>query len=318
MTVDQVQRAKARHEAALLRKPNVVGVAVGKKVVGGRESDEVCLVVLVRRKVPPEALRAHELVPARVDDVKTDVVETGDLVALGTALRQDAPDRTARWRPAPGGVSVGHVAVTAGTLGCAVLRDGERLLLSNAHVLAATDRGRPGDPVLQPAPADGGQPPEDVLAALVEAVPIRWTRHRLWRALLGGDPRNRVDAAVARPLRQEDLADGILGLGPVEGIQEAALGLELRKSGRTTGVTEGRVTHIDATVTVGYGEGRQAVFEDQILTTGMSEGGDSGAVVVGPGDRAVGLLFAGSPRVTVLNPIQDVLRALDIRLPGRG
>lgn len=317
MTVDEVQRAKARHEAALLRKPNVVGVAIGKKVVGGRETDEVCLVVLVRRKVPPAELRAHELVPARVDDVMTDVVETGDLVALGVALKQALPDRTARWRPAPGGVSVGHLAVTAGTLGCVVLRDGERLLLSNAHVVADTNRGRPGDPVLQPAPADGGRPPEDVLATLAEAVPVRWTRGRLWRALRGGDPRNRVDAAVARPL-QDGLADDIVGLGPVEGTQEAALDLEIRKSGRTTGVTEGRVTHVDATVTVGYGEGRQAVFEGQILATGMSEGGDSGAVAVAPGNRAVGLLFAGSPRVTVLNPIQDVLEALDLRLRGGG
>lgn len=43
--------------------------------------------------------------------------------------------RTERWRPAPGGVSVGRVSQgSAGTLGCYVVIDNEISLLTNAHV----------------------------------------------------------------------------------------------------------------------------------------------------------------------------------------
>lgn len=315
MTPEEIQRAKARHEAELLGKPNVVGVAVGRKVVRGRETDELCLVVLVREKVPADRLQAHELVPPRLDDVKTDVVETGELRALVSLLERATRDPTARWRPAPGGVSVGHVRSTAGTLGCLVHRDDEVLVLSNAHVLGESGQGRMGDPVLQPGPADGGREPEDVLAHLLEAVPLKWDGARRFKTLLPRNHRrNRVDAAVAAPWDPLELTPEILGIGAVGGSRPATLDLALRKSGRTTGVTKGRVTHLDATVSVAYGEGREALFERQILTTAMSEGGDSGSLAVDPDNRAVGLLFAGSNRVSVLNRIEDVLKALRVQL----
>jgi len=69
-------------------------------------------------------------------------------------------------------------------------------------------------------------------------------------------------------------------------------------------------------VTVRYGAGRTALFEGQIVTGNMSSPGDSGSLLVeAAGPRAVGLLFAGSDRSTVFNPIQDVLSALDIEIP---
>lgn len=314
MTLEEAQRAKARHEAALLRKPNVVGLGVGKKVVGGEETDELCVVVFVTRKVPPAELRAHGLVPLRVDDVKTDVVETGELVAQ--AVKTASPRApTLRHRPAPGGVSVGHYRVTAGTLGCIVYRGTEPYLLSNAHILADNDRGERADPILQPASLDGGVDPEDVIARLAEFVPLQWQRRGFLRFLSSVFPRrNRVDGALGKPIHPRDLGDEILGLGPVNGSREASLDLPVMKSGRTTGVTQGRITHLDVTATVSYGEERQALFEDQILTTKMSEGGDSGSLVVDQEARAVGLLFAGGRSVTVLNPIHEVLSVLQVEL----
>jgi hypothetical protein len=70
---------------------------------------------------------------------------------------------------------------------------------------------------------------------------------------------------------------------------------------------------LDATVTVGYGAGRQATFDNQIVAGPISQGGDSGSLVVtGDPAKAVGLLFAGSDQATVLNPIEMVLDQLDI------
>jgi hypothetical protein len=53
----------------------------------------------------------------------------------------DALSHRFRIRPAPGGVSVGHFAITAGTLGCLALglnppRNNRLMVLSNNHVLA--------------------------------------------------------------------------------------------------------------------------------------------------------------------------------------
>ena len=145
----QVRQVKELHKEAILEKPNVVGVGVGYKVVGGQKTAQVCIVVLVRQKLPPAALSPEALVPSEVDGVVTDVVQVGDIRALQA--------RTDRWRPAPGGVSVGHYQVTAGTLGC-VVRDKvsrERLILSNNHVLANSNDASPGDPVFDQV---SGQP----------------------------------------------------------------------------------------------------------------------------------------------------------------
>ncbi|MHA2086000.1 MAG: hypothetical protein ACXABD_19825, partial [Candidatus Thorarchaeota archaeon] len=86
-------------------------------------------------------------------------------------------------------------------------------------------------------------------------------------------------------------------------------------SGRTTEYTEGRVTLIDAIVDVDYGGGKQARFERQIISGPMSQGGDSGSLLVSKANKtAVGLLFAGSNQVTIYNPIDEVLHGLLIEI----
>jgi hypothetical protein len=96
----------------------------------------------------------------------------------------------------------------------------------------------------------------------------------------------------------------------------ATLGQNVRKSGRTTDFTTGTVTLLNATVNVAYGATQTARFEGQIITTPMSQGGDSGSLIVdGTENKAVGLLFAGSAQATIFfNPIQEVLDALQINL----
>jgi hypothetical protein len=149
-TWDKIREIKEHFEQLLLRKANVVGVAVGHKVTDGRETDEPCIVVLVKRKLPEGQLRPDDVVPRRLNNVSTDVVESGEIKALQLLNMQGKP-RTARWRPAPGGVSIGHIDVTAGTLGCLVERNGEVFILSNNHVLANANLGKVGDPIPQPS-----------------------------------------------------------------------------------------------------------------------------------------------------------------------
>ena len=329
---NEIQQARAQHEFALMRKPNVVGVGVSYKSVAGESSGELCMAVLVQQKLPKAGLSSEALVPQELDGVRTDVIQVGELRALQA--------RTDRWRPARGGISLGHYQITAGTYGCTV-RDktsGVRLILSNNHVLANSNNANPGDPILQPGPADGGQQAQDTLAHLERFAPIQFNEepgscsiagsvagmgnalarllgssHRLQSIRANPQAVNLVDAAVARPINDSDMLDEIIDLGTVTGTISAALGMAVRKSGRTTATTSGQVTVLDATVSISYGAGRSATFEKQIVTTAMSQGGDSGSLLMeNSGSLAVGLLFGGSEQATIHNPIQTVLDSLDI------
>ncbi len=86
MSTEAVQRAldvKRRHEQSLLHRANVVAVGVGLRTRGGAQTDEVCIVVSVRRKLPAAQLSAGDRLPAALDGVPVDVVETGEVRALG-------------------------------------------------------------------------------------------------------------------------------------------------------------------------------------------------------------------------------------------
>ncbi|HEY8416666.1 MAG TPA: hypothetical protein VIK93_01380 [Limnochordales bacterium] len=331
----------SRWRDRVLALPNVVGCGWGEKRTRGQRTGQEGMVVLVRRKVPAKALTARERVPAVLGEAPTDVVEVGDLRLLAAPLMQP---RTARMRPAPPGVSIGHVGISAGTFG-AVVRDaetGELLILSNNHVLAnqtdgADGRAAVGDAILQPGPYDGGNVARDVIGHLVRYVPVRAAAgppacpiarraqqavNAVLRLVLPGyrvqlvrldEADNLVDGAVARPVAAAAVTPVILDVGPVRGVAEAQLGMKVKKSGRTTGLTTGEVTALGATVTVALGGGVTARFSDQVVTTPLAQPGDSGSLVLDETNRAVGLLFAGSEQATICNRIQNVLEALRIR-----
>ncbi len=327
-----MRAARAAYEEDLLGRENVVGVAVGRKIVRGRETGEACVIVYVDHKEAADRLRRRDLVPETLDGVRTDVVATGPLRAL-PLLETLEVSHTRRMRPAPGGVSIAHEKVTAGTFGVLAHRiSGEAVILSNNHVLANSNEAHAGDRVLQPGPYDGGGP-RDAIATLAEFVPITFSERelnglgRLLERTLGrilapaglglrrlpSGKTNVVDAALAAPLSPDLVAPDILEIGSVSGSVAASLGTRVKKSGRTTGLTEGKVTALEATVEVDYG-GKSAVFRGQIVSDIPSRGGDSGSLIVDEANRAVGLLFAGGSTTTILNPIDAVLAALAIRL----
>jgi hypothetical protein len=334
----EVQEAKSVHKALLFARPNVIGLGVGYKVSGDRHTDELCVVVMVRRKLPPVSLREMDFIPREVAGVRTDVFEVGDLRPLSVY--------TERHRPAPGGVSLGHYQITAGTLGCTVRdrKTGARMILSNNHVLANRNEGKPGDPILQPGPADGGSPERDTIALLERFETLHYNQqpaacniakayaclgnrlaqmsgshHQVQIIQAFPNATNLIDAALARPILDSDILDENLEIGMINGQIEAALSMEVCKTGRTTAFTKGTVAVLDATVSVNYGDELTATFDHQIVSTPMSEGGDSGSLLVSSEKKqAVGLLFAGSAQATLFNPIQTVLKTLKIDLPSSG
>jgi hypothetical protein len=277
--------------ARVMGRPGVTSVRVGYKTVGGRRTDRLAVVVGVERKRPLSDLSPDEVIPPEVDGVETDVVETGRYHAYAVA-------------PTRGGSSVGHYSGPTGTLGAWVRgADGQPVLLSNAHVIAATNAGQPSDPILSPGPVDGGTDPDDRIATLRAS----------WSIVPASMGTNRVDVALAAPARDEYVTPDITGIGLITGEADAALGDAVWKSGRTTGVTTGEVIGIDAVVDVWYGDFLARFTGQTVIGPGsFSAPGDSGSVVVNGERKAVGLLFAGSRSDTIMNPIREIVATTGI------
>ena len=334
---NKVEACCNRNKRILMQKPRVVSVGCGYKVTGGKTTDEYCIVVGVTHKMHNISLKSKNLIPAMIENVLTDVVQVGTIVAQF--------DPTLKQRPAPPGVSIGHSAITAGTFGCVVRKDGERFILSNNHVLAFSNEGVSGDNILQPGAADGGVLAGDVLAVLSDFVKIEFNDggglptcpitgayaglYNLFAKLFNRVHRvkainpdvfaspNKVDAALAEPLRDGDICDDIVDIGVPMGTISGAVGLAVKKYGRTTRLTKGTIQQVNAMVQVSYGAGKIAIFDEQIITSAMSAGGDSGSVVLEDAagtPRLIGLLFAGSEQVTILNEINNVFSALGVGL----
>ncbi|HTY52408.1 MAG TPA: hypothetical protein VMB35_04380 [Methanomicrobiales archaeon] len=316
----------------LLERENVVATGIGYKVRGGERTGTLSIVCSVVEKVAGARLAGNALIPPQVGGIPTDVVETGVIRALQA--------RTDRWRPAPGGVSIGHKDITAGTLGCLVKDDAGTYILSNNHVLANSNAGSPGDAILQPGPIDGGKNPADRIAELARFVTIAFPEPappsdcpigngvasvaNLFARAVGSTTRlqavrplaaeNQVDAALARPVNIADVRNDILEIGTITGVKQGELRMAVRKSGRTSGLTSGEIQQVDVTVDVDYGSGRTARFTDQLLAGAMSQGGDSGSAVLDTSNNLVGLLFAGSDTSTIFNRIENVFSALQVHL----
>lgn len=327
---EEVQKAHGRAVGSFLtpeKQPtNVVGMGVGVKWKKGQPTGEPALVVFVTQKLEKDQVSPSDLIPARLAEMQTDVLAIGHPFAGGNT---DAGIQTLakRIRPAEGGYSVGHFQITAGTIATCVYKilpggtvsppahgigvPPKYYILSNNHVLANSNAAALGDPILQPGSIDGGVDPADRIARLSEFIPITFAP-----AVPLPLHNNLVDAAIAAG-EFHDLDREVYWTGYVRGWRRkagVAVGTIVQKTGRTTNYTTGRITAINATVDVGYGGGKVARFKDQILTTDMSAGGDSGSLVTTLDDVAVGLLFAGSSTVTILNQIENVRSLLKVEV----
>jgi hypothetical protein len=278
------------------------------------------------------ALNVYVVELTSIDQVKSVIVESigaaaasDDSVPLNviqTGLIQAQPN-TGRVRPAPGGFSVGHFKITAGTIGCYCVgnsapRNSRLMALSNNHVLANVNAGAFNDCVVQPGPYDGGKCPADQIAILERFVPINFA----------AGASNVVDCATAwcwpdRVRRELAYASGgaityfRIGSAPIA----PALNMIVGKTGRTTQLTTGRITGVGVAVNVNYGGGRVGHFVDQVSIQSVnanpfSAGGDSGSSIWtwNAARSPVALLFAGGGGVTFANRMTRVLAALDVHL----
>jgi hypothetical protein len=327
-TIAAVQEMKRQAETMLMNMTNVVATGVGFKIAGDQATTEPAVIVSVVKKLPTAQLAESAMVPKTINGIKTDVIETGKIVAF---------QQQQKMRPARPGISIGHYQITAGTLGCLVQKNGQVFILSNNHVLANSNAAQAGDPIWQPGKYDGGTS-ADQIGTLEQFIPIGFpgatppppspapgcSPLASIMKLISPQPappapqinepgNNTVDCAIARPTSPNLVTPDILNIGVPVGVGTATLGTQLQKMGRTTAYTTGQITQIDVTVSVDYG-GKVGVYKNQLMAGAMSAGGDSGSAVLDMQRRVVGLLYAGSDTTTIMNPIQFVLDALQVQL----
>lgn len=287
--------------------PNIIGVAIGEK--NGEESGTGVQSVrmFVKKKLPKSKLTKTQIIPAEIEGLPVDVVQTGTFRAQTGVVNPKI-----RLRPAPAGCSVGFDpgdgSIMAGTFGALVRDSAEKLyILSNNHVLAGEDALEIGAPIFQPGLLDGGRVKRDQIASLSKMIRMKMTGM------------NTVDAAIAEVLKTSEVSASIPVVGIPTGRRNVQRNIIVHKFGRTTSYTSGYVTDTDALVQVEYDRGVMT-FDGQIVIRGMdrkkfSDSGDSGSLIVEkPTGKAVGLLFAGGTGYTLANPIEKVLKALNVRL----
>ncbi len=292
---EKIERAFFAAVRKYRHRPEVTGIDVGRKIVGGRALKAICIRLHVKEKHAPKALSRKEAFPKSILGVRTDVIQAN--------YERHSPPPTARTtlhRPLQPGVSIGHPRAGAGTLG-AIVRDGisgDLAILSACHVLYPDPHCAPGDPIVQPGPNDGGAAPMATVAELTRA----------------DFP---TDTAIAL------LRGGVLfAMEPfgttirLAGSVQPHVNQVLEKSGRSTGVTQAKVDGIG-----GYGSLQFAMR--LVPLDGNEEGsicapGDSGAVWYDPAtSQGVGVHLMGDVgnsryhSVAVCAILENALEALN-------
>ncbi len=225
------------------------------------------------------------------------------------------------------------ITCCGGTLGSLLTRNGLFFILSNNHVIANSDTGTAGtgstgDAIIQPGLIDNPSPSAPTCTATGTTTVANLTAF----FNLESDPGTKIDAAIAQIVTGKvDPLGNILYLGATatNGIPDpgqvhagsgvaATVGMQVAKSGRTTGLTCSSVLSINFSTTVTYtkGCGKSTTFPVtypslvQVLGGNFSSEGDSGSLIVTQNNAdAVALLFAGSDQDVVGNAISDVLNS---------
>jgi hypothetical protein len=198
------------------------------------------------------------------------------------------------------GTSTGNdLECAAGTLGCVVVKGGNEYFLSNNHVFARENAASNGERIDAPGRYDSHPicDPSPQCATLSDFQAVSFSNN------------NTIDAAIAAPSSGRAYTSmEASGYDPSSTVVSPSVGLAVKKTGRTSGLTHGNIQAINVTITVQY-TGGIATFVNQIQTAGnFIRSGDSGSLMVTEtGANPVGLCFAGGSGGSFANPIGPVL-----------
>jgi hypothetical protein len=315
-----VSLAATAHAARFLAHPGTTGFGMGLRTVAGMPTLQPVAKVFVERKLPLQQIAPDDVLPRylTLSDGRTLAVDVEELEPIQVPPpRRSAPAALAvqstplrgYLRPACGGASIANYLFPVGTLGITVVDfTGSIFVLSCNHVLGLLNKATNGQPVLQPAPEDGGNAASQI-GTFARLVPLRFSK----------DAINSVDAALAL-VPAGATVPNIGYLGQPRGLaprSSLSIGQPVWKVGRTSGLTGGYISALNVVVPANYssmGGPSVGFLGDQILTTAMAEYGDSGSILFDSSFRVVGMLCGGSANGAIFNHIENVLAALGVSL----
>jgi hypothetical protein len=274
---------------------NIVGLGIAEKMTEKKRTGELTLCFYVKEKKARRRLGSHKMVPPviSIDGVPmfTDVYRIGVLKAQINSQKD----------PIQSGFSVGNERnLRAGTVG-AIVKCGDSFhILSNSHVLAPRGVATAGATIRTTYPAFEDGNGMRRVGTLRDIVPLKARG-------------NKVDAALAE-VDEEFVADvetKILNAASPRATGDPEVGMIIVGTGRTSGPMRGvvRDTNFSGSVSVpGLGT---IDFVEQVICDNYSQGGDSGALIIGKeSGLVVGLHVAGSEDGSMFTPIKAVKREL--------
>jgi len=315
---------KERVADDLLKLGGVHAVGVGAKVTNGEPTGEPAIKVFVEEKRPLDVVDPEDRVPAEVEGVKTDVVEMPIPTIVQTPGQKLGVKRVDEheYRPVRGGTQVkregpfGH-----GTLGClcTVKNDPKTIIgLTNHHVIYNNCSDKPNkEQVGQP---EGESSSSDCCDDIIGRVLDAQCDEEVDIALI------KLDGGLKWLAEVHEVGH----IGATHNITEAEANthtFQVKKRGRTTGLTGGTVQGIGLKGTV-LKPDKKTVHRKynnaiSILSnpdpaspaapTDFALGGDSGSALLNEEDMVVGIVF-GSTEATkevfgtgLAFPIKDLI-----------
>lgn len=292
---DEALAIKTRVAPQLLALPGVTAVGLGSKEIGGQPTGELALKVFIEVKRDAGRVPAEELIPAEIDGLPTDVIESGKrhLVVDPPGAVVSADRDMTRSRPMVGGRRITREGSNGhGTAGCFLVDPGHvgtTYALTNMHVVSVPD---------VPAPVAGtsavGQPSGESS--------VTGCCNDLFGKYAGGEIADdgRDEAAIKLDPGTQWQAE-IVDIGVVTGTHTITTAeatpqtYKVRKRGMRTLLTGGVVSAVNTTD--GHSDNDIVIAPNPNPAAGtrivfFDYEGDSGSALVNEASEVVGLVYS--------------------------
>lgn len=242
---------------------------INKKNVCGTATDGKKVLVLVEKKEALDKLNKDDIIPDKIDGVKTDVIEVGEVTASFE------------------GKSGASLYGTACTIGAVGTKNGKTYFLQNSH---CAPKKRSSQSFVSPSPMDSRRPKK--IGKIV------------YQNEFNKNGLNVVDVLLAESILTGSDKPQISH----SGVLKPKVGDTVISTGRTTGKKELKVIADNVRVRVRMPDG-VCTFVNQLMLEGRVRGGDSGSSLVKDDKFAGLVFASNNNNIGFANCPEEVIRA---------